>query len=144
MSMAHGLEARVPLLDHELVELAASIPADVKFRGGQMKHLLKSTYADTLPQEIVERRDKMGFPVPLQEWFSGPLRDLVGDVFLTQRDRRREFFNTTAILANFDKAERFSRKLWGLLSLELWHQSFHDRAAEFQGRLEAAEPLGAA
>ena len=50
MSMAHGLESRVPLLDHPLVEFAATIPADVKFKGGQMKQLLKSTFADELPQ----------------------------------------------------------------------------------------------
>jgi asparagine synthase (glutamine-hydrolysing) len=64
MSMAHGLEARVPLLDHEVVEFAATIPADIKFRGGQMKHLIKSTFAADLPEELNKRRDKMGFPVP--------------------------------------------------------------------------------
>jgi asparagine synthase (glutamine-hydrolysing) len=140
MSMAHGLEARVPLLDHEVVEFAATIPADIKFRGGQMKHFIKSTFAADLPEELNKRRDKMGFPVPLQEWFAGPLHDMIGDVFLTQKNRQRPFFNSDAILANFDKGERFSRKGWGLLSLELWHQTFHDRAAEFRARLDAARP----
>src|SRR6185312_297129 len=68
MSMAHGLESRVPLLDHSVVEFAATIPADIKFTGGQMKHFIKSTYAADLPEELMTRRDKMGFPVPLQEW----------------------------------------------------------------------------
>ncbi len=140
MSMAHGLESRVPLLDHSVVEFAATIPADIKFKGGRMKHFLKSTFAADLPAALTERRDKMGFPVPLKEWFSGELKDMVGDIFATQRSRRREFFNSDAILANFDKAERFSRKGWGLLSLELWHQQFHDRAADYRRMLDDEVP----
>ncbi len=132
MSMAHGLEARVPLLDHSIVEFAASIPADVKFEGGKMKHFIKKTFKEDLPRELLERRDKMGFPVPLKEWFSNELKDMVSDIFLTQKNRHREFFNSSAILANFEQAERFSRKVWGLLSLELWHQTFHDKAAEYR------------
>src|SRR5690606_22435505 len=68
MSMAHGLESRVPLLDHPLVEFAATLPPTVKFGGGRMKQLIKETYADVIPQPILDRRDKMGFPVPLKEW----------------------------------------------------------------------------
>lgn len=137
MSMAHGLESRVPLLDHSIVEFAASIPADIKFQGGQMKHFIKSNFGADLPPALVQRRDKMGFPVPLKEWFSGELNDMVADIFLTQKSRHREFFNSEAILANFDKAERFSRKIWGLLSLELWHQQFHDRAADYRRMLDS-------
>ncbi|MBN8942083.1 MAG: asparagine synthase (glutamine-hydrolyzing) [Rhizobiales bacterium] len=136
MSMAHGLESRVPLLDHSVVEFAATIPADVKFKGGQMKHFIKSTFDGDLPVELMQRRDKMGFPVPLKEWFAGELHDMVTDIFLTQKNRHREFFNSEAILANFDKAERFSRKAWGLMSLELWHQLFHDRAADYRGMID--------
>lgn len=144
MSMAHGLESRVPLLDQSVVEFAATIPADIKFRGGQMKHFIRSTFAADLPDELTRRRDKMGFPVPLKEWFAGELTDMVGDVFLTQRSRHRQFFNSDSIIANFDKGERFSRKLWGLLSLELWHQVFHDRAGEYRHMLDTVEPLSAA
>lgn len=140
MSMAHGLESRVPLLDHSVVEFAATIPADLKFKGGQMKHFIKSTFSGDLPPELAQRRDKMGFPVPLKEWFSGELKDMVTDIFATQKNRHREFFNSDAILANFDKAERFSRKTWGLLSLELWQQIFHDRAASYRRMLDDIEP----
>ena len=70
MSMAHGVESRVPLLDHRLVELAATIPADIKFQNGELKHLLKVAFGDHLPAAIRERKDKMGFPVPLQEWMT--------------------------------------------------------------------------
>lgn len=144
MSMAHGLESRVPLLDHSIVEFAATIPADIKFKGGQMKHLIRSTFAADLPQELADRRDKMGFPVPLKEWFSGELRDMVNDIFSTQKRRHREYFNSDAIIANFDRGERFSRKTWGLLSLELWHQIFHDRAADYRRMLHEARPIAVA
>jgi asparagine synthase (glutamine-hydrolysing) len=138
MSMAHGLEARVPLLDTAVIDLAATIPADIKFKGGQMKHFIKSTFAGDLPAILIQRRDKMGFPVPLKEWFGGELKDMALDIFSTQNNRCREFFNSRAILANFEKAERFSRKVWGLLSLELWHQIFHDRSAHYRRMLDDA------
>jgi asparagine synthase (glutamine-hydrolysing) len=140
MSMAHGLESRVPFLDHPLIEFLATVPADVKFEGGRMKHLLKLAYVKRLPEEIVNRRDKMGFPVPLKEWFSGELRDLVEDTFHSRNARHRPFLNAEAVLANFASAARFSRKVWGLLCLELWHQMFHDRAADYRGMLAAAPP----
>jgi asparagine synthase (glutamine-hydrolysing) len=140
MSMAHGLESRLPMLDHSVVELAATIPADIKFKGGQLKHFIKSNFGDDLPPVLMARRDKMGFPVPLKEWFAGELRDMIGDVFAAQRGRHREYFNSDAILANFDKVERFSRKVWGLLSLELWHQLFHDRAAQYRRMIDEIEP----
>ena len=70
VSMAHGLESRVPLLDHELVELAATIPADVKFKDGTMKHVFKHATRSLVPDVIADRKDKMGFPVPLHEWFA--------------------------------------------------------------------------
>lgn len=132
MSMAHGLESRVPLLDHPLVEFAATIPADVKFKNGSMKHLLKTIFAGDLPPQIVNRRDKMGFPVPLKEWFGNELREFVLDIFSGMAAHHRPFINAEAVLANFGKEARFSRKVWGLLSLELWHQTFHDRAAHFR------------
>jgi asparagine synthase (glutamine-hydrolysing) len=137
MSMAHGLESRVPLLDHPLVEFAATVPADIKFGGGRMKHLLRQTFDAVLPGPIANRRDKMGFPVPLKEWFSGELRELVEDTFRSRGARQRPFLNSHAVLANLDGAGRFSRKVWGLLCLELWHQIFHDRADRYRQMFKA-------
>ncbi|HWK38369.1 MAG TPA: asparagine synthase (glutamine-hydrolyzing) [Hyphomicrobium sp.] len=136
MSMAHGLESRVPLLDHPLVEFAATLPPTVKFGGGRMKQLIKETYADVIPQPILDRRDKMGFPVPLKEWFEGPLKGMITDTFAVMRERHRPFINGDAVMENFGQSSRFSRKMWGLLSLELWSQTFHDRASEYRGLLE--------
>lgn len=132
MSMAHGLESRVPLLDHPLIEFLATVPADVKFEGGRMKHLLKRACGHELPAAILDRRDKMGFPVPLKEWFSGELNDLVQDIFHSRGAHQRDYINADAVLANFEGAGRFSRKIWGLLSLELWQQQFHDRATYYR------------
>jgi asparagine synthase (glutamine-hydrolysing) len=141
MSMAHGLESRVPLLDHRLIEFVASVPADVKFKDGRMKHLLKQTFADVLPRSILERRDKMGFPVPLKEWFEGELKDMINDIFRSRRAAERPFINSRAVLDGLNGSERFSRKLWGLLSLELWFQLFHDRASEYRQMLDKPDTL---
>jgi len=68
MSMAHGVESRVPFLDHPLVELLATIPSNIKFQNGELKRLLRTGFSDRLPPAILDRKDKMGFPVPLQIW----------------------------------------------------------------------------
>jgi len=136
MSMAHGLESRVPLLDHKIIEFAATIPADVKFKNGALKHLLKSEYASVLPQEIINRRDKMGFPVPLKEWFGNELKTFVTDIFADLNKNNRPYINSKEVLKNFGNESRFSRKAWGLLSLEIWHQQFHDKAAEYKKMIQ--------
>ena len=101
-----------------------------------MKHLLKKTYEGVLPDEIVNRRDKMGFPVPLKEWLGNELKDLVEDVFHGMKQCNRPFINSEEVLANFQSAGRFSRKVWSLLSLEIWHQTFHDRASHFRALIK--------
>ena len=132
MSMAHGLESRVPLLDHAIVEFAATIPADIKFKGGQMKRMLKSAYQNFIPEQVLMRRDKMGFPVPMQEWFSGDLNGWVRDVFTVAKGKNRPFINTDHVLENICSENLFSRKIWGFLSLELWHQEFHDKVGYYR------------
>ncbi|MDE3016041.1 MAG: asparagine synthase (glutamine-hydrolyzing) [Pseudomonadota bacterium] len=132
MSMAHGLESRVPFLDHPLVEFTAKIPADVKFKDGNLKLMLKKAYADVLPQKIINRQDKMGFTVPLVEWFNGPLKPYLMDTFSSRRAKERYYLNADRLLANLDTPGKFSRKLWGFLSLELWQQQFHDRAGYYK------------
>src|SRR5262249_27266044 len=103
-------------------------------------HLLKLAYGRELPPLIADRRDKMGFPVPLKEWFGGELHGFVQDVFRSRRAAERPFLNAGAVLANIDNAGRFSRKLWGLLSLELWQGLFHDRGAEYRSMLTGSAP----
>ncbi len=136
VSMAHGLESRVPLLDHEIVELAATMPADVKFKDGHLKHVLKTAFGSLLPEEIRNRKDKMGFPVPLQEWLGrpGPVREFVTDTLSSQPAQGRDLVDNRKVLARLDDEPRFGRKIWGLLCLELWQQTFHDRADSFRKR----------
>jgi len=141
MSMAHGVEARVPFLDRRIVEVAATIPADIKFPGGKLKQLLRNISRPYLPDSVYGRRDKMGFPVPLREWYAGPLNEFVGDMFSDQKAKSRPFFNSDAIMANFASGGQFSRKTWGLLSLELWHKLFHDRAHEYRAMINTDEPV---
>ena len=139
VSMAHGLESRVPLLDHALVEFAATIPADVKFKDGNMKHVLRSAMGGLLPESIVNRTDKMGFPVPLQEWLAeGPVREYVTDILSSEAARSRPLIDNRKVLDGLAGEPRFGRKAWGLICLEVWQQRFHDRAAEFRFDPESA------
>jgi asparagine synthase (glutamine-hydrolysing) len=137
VSMAWGLESRVPFLDHRIVELAATIPADVKFENGNMKHVLRTAMRSKLPERIFNRQDKMGFPVPLHEWITQPgeVRDFVRDVFSSQAARSRELIDNSRVVKRMDGEARFGRQVWGLLSLELWQRAFHDRAHEYRRRL---------
>ena len=135
VSMAHGLESRVPLLDHELVELAATIPADVKFKDGNMKHVYKRATRSLVPAAVANRKDKMGFPVPLQEWMQGPAREFVNDIFSSRAALDRDLFDNGRVLAGLERENRFGRQTWGLLSLELWQRLFHDREHEYKSLL---------
>ena len=141
VSMAHGLESRVPFLDHPLVEFAARIPPTVKFKGGRMKHVLRNALGKVLPASIEKRTDKMGFPVPLAEWFREGLREFLHDTFSSEKARTlRSLIDNRLILQGLDSEPRFSRKTWGLLCLELWQQRFHDQAASFQSLLAYQPP----
>lgn len=132
VSMAHGLESRVPLLDHPLVELAATIPADVKFQDGAMKRVFKEAVRPFLPEVILNRQDKMGFPVPLTEWFKEGAKDFVLDVFSSRAAINRDLVNNRLVLNKLGQESKFGRTIWGLLCLELWQQEFHDQGAMYK------------
>ncbi|HEY7450959.1 MAG TPA: asparagine synthase (glutamine-hydrolyzing) [Candidatus Limnocylindria bacterium] len=132
MSMAHGLESRLPFLDHPIVELAATIPADIKFEGGRLKRLLVAAFGPRLPRQVRNRTDKMGFPTPLTEWAQGPAREFITDILSSQAALDRSLIDNRAVLASLDEEAAFGRGFWGLLSLELWQRQYHDRSHEFQ------------
>jgi asparagine synthase (glutamine-hydrolysing) len=138
MSMAHGLESRVPLLDYPLVELAATIPSNIKFKDGQMKHIFKEVTRPYLPREIVNRQDKMGFPTPLNDWINGEARDFIRGIFSSAAAQGRTLINNKKVLENMDKEPQYGRKLWGLLCLELWQQEFHDKQDYYKNLLTKA------
>ena len=128
VSMANSLESRVPLLDRRIAELAASMWPAMKFKGGDMKHILKRTTRTLLPQQIVDRKDKMGFPVPLHLWARDRARDFFGDVLLSRACRERGLFDMQQVEALMTREAPFGRRLWGLLNIELWHRRFIDGA----------------
>jgi len=132
VSMAHGLESRVPFLDHPLVEFAATMPSNVKFKDGTMKQVLKDAVRTELPDAIIDRKDKMGFPTPLTEWINGEARDFVQDTLTTRPALSRDFVDNQKLISGLDKEPKFGRKVWGLLCLELWQQEFHDKAGDFR------------
>jgi asparagine synthase (glutamine-hydrolysing) len=125
-SMAVSLESRVPLLDHRIVELAASMPPKVKFQGGRSKHIFREAVRPIVPDDVFSRTDKMGFPVPLTRWYrTEPVREFVTDTLESAAARHK------LIVPGFVDAVRqsegeFDRGLWGLLNLELWMQAFAD------------------
>ena len=128
MSMAASVEARVPLLDHRLVEFVASLPLAVKLRHGA-KTLLKRAVAPLLPASTIWRR-KHAFQVPLDQWVSGPLRDFTRDMLLDRRARQRGWFDGSRVEAllgrNGRRRCRDGQSVWTLLCLELWAREFLD------------------
>lgn len=127
--MANSLESRSPFLDHEFMELTATIPSTLKLKGRQSKYILKKAFADLLPSEILCRR-KMGFGVPIERWFRRELKDYVSDILLSQYSRQRGYFRREFIelLLRQHEEGKFnhSYRLWNLLNLELWHRIFVD------------------
>ena len=87
-SMANSLEARSPFLDHKVIEFAASLPENLKMQGFETKSLLKKVAARLVPREVVYRR-KMGFGVPIGNWFRGEMKDFVRDVLLSEKSLKR-------------------------------------------------------
>ena len=128
-SMAHGLECRQPFLDFRVVELAAQMPRRLKFRRGLGKRILREAFRDLLPEPI-RRRPKMGFGVPLDQWFRRELGDFVRDVLLDRRSLDRGYFRPEAVRELLDQHQggQFNHgyRLWSLLILELWFRQWGD------------------
>ncbi|MEE3233035.1 MAG: asparagine synthase (glutamine-hydrolyzing) [Candidatus Latescibacterota bacterium] len=125
-SMAASLESRLPLLDYRIVEFAIAQSPESRFSGGKPKNLLRQAVSDYVPPAILNRKDKMGFPVPIFEWFSGELKPFVEDILLGDETRSRGFFDMTQVEQSIRSEKPFGRTVWGLLSLELWFRRFFD------------------
>lgn len=125
-SMAHGLESRVPLIDHRIIEFAANIPAHVKFKDGITKYLPKKIFKNTIPDSILDRKDKKGFPTPTNLWFKTTLNDWVKDLLSDRRTLERGLYEKDELLKLVDGSSQFNRSLWGVINLELWHRRFID------------------
>jgi asparagine synthase (glutamine-hydrolysing) len=130
-SMAHSLELRSPFLDHRFMEFAAALPGRLKLRGARTKHILKRALEPWLPAEILNR-PKMGFEVPLAEWFRTDLRDMPATILLDETARARGMFRPEEvgrlIDEHLDRSANHASKLWALVQLELWIRTYIDRA----------------
>jgi asparagine synthase (glutamine-hydrolysing) len=133
MTMAHGLEARVPFLDHHLVEWAFTVPSCHKLSKGEGKLLVKKAMEKDLPRDILYR-PKQGFNVPLKVWMRSELKEFVCDSLAPAQVARRGLYHAESVTAllrdHFSEAADHSNKIFALLMLELWYQRFVDRRAE--------------
>jgi asparagine synthase (glutamine-hydrolysing) len=145
MSMAVSLECRVPLLDHELTELAARMPEAVKIRGGRLKHVMKAALRNVLPQGILERK-KRGFGTPMGAWLKGDLAPLVRDLLSADSIAARGLFRHSEVarLIADHEANRQdgTDRLLSLLNLEIWARIYLDRRepADVADQLKAVTP----
>jgi asparagine synthase (glutamine-hydrolysing) len=126
MTMANSIELRVPLLDHKVLEFAASLPDRFKLNGFTTKYLLKKVLSRSIPREIIERK-KTGFPVPYESWIRKDLKNFVWDVLTDSKTTNRAFFRKDAIeqLLRANAANgSHGKEIFSLLSLELWQRAF--------------------
>jgi len=116
------------LLDHKLVEFAATIPPELLLHRGTTKYVFKRAMRGILPDAVIER-PKRGFAIPLGRWFRGKFGDFARDLLLSDTCRRRGFFNprTLAELLARQRPDDLGLQLWTLLSFELWCRAFLDR-----------------
>lgn len=126
-SMARSVEARVPFLDHELVEFAARIPPSLKMKGLREKHILREAVADLLPREIADRK-KRGLRAPTEAWLRGPLPEFAAELFSERSLRRKGYFDPAGV-QELLKEHRSGRSDWtydllGVLALQLWDEIF--------------------
>jgi asparagine synthase (glutamine-hydrolysing) len=129
MSMATSLEARVPLLDHKLIEFVETIPTELKLKGLETKYIFKKALEGIVPNEILYR-EKQGFGVPIGDWINSKLRERIHGDLMENKTLERGYFNKKYIKTLLDehsnKRRDHSHSLWILWMLELWHRRFMD------------------
>ena len=129
MTMANSIELRVPLLDHKLLEFAASLPANFKVRGFTTKYIAKKALGGRVPRQILDRK-KAGFPVPYARWLRKELRDWIHAILLDSKTLHRGYFRKTAVenlLAEDLRSGAYSKEVFSLTVLELWHREFLEK-----------------
>jgi asparagine synthase (glutamine-hydrolysing) len=147
MSMAHSIETRPPLLDHKLVEFAATIPPELKLHNGVTKGIFKRALRGIVPDPIIDR-PKRGFAIPLGRWFRGQLQQFVRELLLSETSKSRGIFNPEYIE---DLTQRRGRgqttdldlEVWTLISFELWCRTFLDGSRRIGPSPQPAARLGA-
>src|ERR1700722_1256481 len=144
MTMANSIELRVPFLDHKVLEFAASLPGSYKVHGFTTKYILKKLLGERVPQEILKRK-KVGFPVPIANWLRTDLKGKVRELLLDRETLDRGYFDRNCIeqliSQNEARAGFYSKEIFSLVVLELWHREFagnqnsHSRPLEVTARV---------
>jgi asparagine synthase (glutamine-hydrolysing) len=129
-SMAHSIETRSPFLDYRLVEFAFSMPADFKIHDGVTKYVLRKAMRGTVPDMLLDRKDKMGFPTPIRTWMQGELKHEVEDILNSRAFLKRPYFDHKK-LKQLEGAGRLNGEenlftVWNWVNLELWMRKFID------------------
>lgn len=128
MTMANSVELRVPLLDHVVLEFAASLPVRQKVRRNTTKYIAKRALSSRVPKRILDRR-KAGFPVPYESWLNNGMKSWVHDVLFDRRTLNRGYFNRASVqdlIKRNQTSGGYSKEVFSLLTLELWHREFVD------------------
>jgi asparagine synthase (glutamine-hydrolysing) len=126
MTMANSIELRVPLLDHRILEFAASLPSSYKLNGFATKFLLKRALSQRIPKEIRDRK-KTGFPVPYESWLRNDLKEVIWGVLTDRKTIERGYFRKEAVEALLQansNGSNYSKEIFSLLTLELWQRTF--------------------
>jgi asparagine synthase (glutamine-hydrolysing) len=139
MTMATSVEARVPFLDHKLVEFALGIPRNMKYRGGETKYILKRALRGIIPDRVINRK-KEGFGAPINEWMLDRLGGFIEHTLMNSSLRRRELFDYDFIGRLLKEHRRgrvnYSFFLWSLLNLSLWHEQWIENRARVEPEVE--------
>ena len=144
MTMAASIECRAPLLDYELIELTARMPAKLKVNGFTLKYLFKKAAAKWLPPEILNRK-KRGFGAPVGSWFRNQLQPLIDDCLSPEQLQKRGYFDPATvariIAAHQERKSDHTDHLLALITFELWHRAFIDSAGKTAQASFAAESV---
>ena len=131
-SMRFSIESRVPFLDHNLVEKALSLPANLTHKGGVSKYILRESVKDILPEKIYNRKDKKGFETPSDEWFrTAQFQKYITDMLNSEKFKNRGYFNVqdckNKYQSHLEKKGNHSKDIWKWINLEVWFQKFIDK-----------------
>jgi asparagine synthase (glutamine-hydrolysing) len=125
--MANSLEVRAPLLDREVVEFAATVPSNMKYKNGEKKHILKEAFKPMLPDGILYRK-KMGFSVPLASWFKDEIKDIAKLYIIDKAPGLNSIFNADEIKKIWDEHQNETANhgaiLWSMLMFEIWYAKY--------------------
>ncbi|MFH1454333.1 MAG: asparagine synthase (glutamine-hydrolyzing) [Armatimonadota bacterium] len=129
-SMAFSIESRVPFLDYRLVEFCMGLPFEEKIKEDTTKVVMRKALKDVLPREVVERRDKKGYPTPFARWLRSDIKNDVADILLSEKSKNRNIFNHKEVEKQFRKhvtgEADLSWQIWRYLTTEVWFREFID------------------